>query len=597
MPPGSRASTFIFPASKPALGVFEFERETYRRLPGTAKFENLDPEIDQYTQEQKENAGSSSGAVMSKYWTCPLYMLDDEFNRWKLDINNGTATKWPDPMLRDNKQIYFFEINGPYGHTMNRLSVDIWTWTQDYNIPLESKLVSASVSTQSLTGVNFAQTQTPLGSTIANTNTHNSDKNLLDQIGTQSTIITSPEERRMLGYMTSPNNSTSTQFLPQTVFISIPSSGSGFPNPILAVNLPPNTKPDNISIIKHQIKNALLQRGYTTSMISKFFRDNPQIAKNLIILPNSFGQPSNATTPGSGRGGGGNKNSGTTVSFGTTAQPDIAKKVTVRLGSSYTSPQNISSDDSRPLMIQWISNSPVRTATDFQNGNSIRAEDKIITDPATGRVIKWTTQQATLKYVFPYVPTDIQYSTLGAQWTEVPRAKNIPLVDFQGYQRMKVSFSFIISSTRTEPGGRIVPDGLYSSVDEQITLLRKMYQSKQPVTIYNMDSLLTNPANRLNNNPVQFVIADLAIEAVRRQEASPSRITTAQCSITLNEIVAENAVLINIRPPAFDEFIPTGGGGGGGGTPSRPDLWTKYLPQPISSVIPSNTQLQIEGAP
>jgi len=308
----------------------------------------------------------------------------------------------------------------------------------------------------------------------------------------------------------------------------------------------------------------------------------------VVILPDNFGKSGGSRV-------GGNKNSEKGVSFGITPTPEVNKKVIVRFGRSYRLPEQIDkTQDARPMMIQWITNSPIRTATDFKNGKSIREEDRIVWDEATGRLVKWATQEATLKYVFPYIPTDIQYTSLGAQWTEVPRTKNVPYVDFQGFQRMKVSFSFIISSTRVEPGNAVVPDGLYTSVDEQITLLRKMYQSKQPVTIYNMDSMLSNSVDRLNNNPVQFVIADLGIEAVRRQEGSPSHITTAQCSITLNEIIVENAVLIRLSPPTFDEFIPRGGGGGGG-TANRPDLWTKYLPAPTTSSLSQNAQMIIDG--
>lgn len=599
MPPGQRGtSTYDFRASKEAMARYEYAGDTYIRMPGRARFEHLDMYFSPDLNPVDENY--VSGAHRAQYWTAPLYMTVNTFNYWKDRINdpNSGQKTWPDPMAINHRETYFIEINGPTTGWFDQLSVEIWKDNSIFfpDIPYNSALRSATVQLNALTGVNFGVPAISQGGMTPSPGPSYTGTEPPIGLGTGGTSL-SAEERRMIGLLSSTSNPFSTETLPSTVFIQIPSSSSGVTPTIVEVKLPPNTKPDNFLLIRQKIRQALAKQGYSPSMIELFFKYNPQIHKKLIILPNSFGSSGNTTPPTGGGNGGGRKNKDPkVVSFGSTPQPDFYKKVVVRFGASYALPQGIPADDSRPLMIQWITNSPIRTATDFLNGKSTREEDRIITDPATGRIIRWTTQQATLKYVFPYVPTDIQYSTLGAQWTEVPRSKNVPFVDFQGFQRMKVSFSFIISGTRTEPGGRVVPDGLYSSVDEQITLLRKMYQSKQPVTIYNMDGLLTNPENRLNNNPVQFVISDMNIEAIRRQESSPSRITTAQCSITLSEVVAENAVLVNIRPPIFDEFIPRHEFEFDR-TPPRPDLWTKYLPLESTSVIPADSQLQINGGP
>lgn len=596
MPPGPRGtSTYEFRASKEAMGRYEYDGDTYIRMPGRARFQQLDM---YYSPEMNPvDEGVHSGAFRAQYWTAPLYMTLNTFNYWKDRINdpNSGQKTWPDPMAINNRELYFIEINGPTFGYFDQLSIEIWKDNITHlDLPFNSDLVSATIQLNALTGVNFGVPAISQGGMTPPAAPSYTGTQPPIGLGPEGTSL-SAEERRMINLLSSTNNPFSTEALPSTVFIQIPSSSSGVVPTIVEVKLPPNTKPNNFLLIRQQIRQALAKTGYTPAMIELFFKNNPQIHRKLIILPNSFGANGNTTgaTSGGSRGSRNNKDP-KVVSFGSTPQPDFYKKVVVRFGASYALPQGIPADDSRPLMIQWMTNSPIRTATDFLNGKSTREEDRIITDPATGRIIRWTTQQATLKYVFPYVPTDIQYSTLGAQWTEVPRSKNVPFVDFQGFQRMKVSFSFIISGTRTEPGGRVVPDGLYSSVDEQITLLRKMYQSKQPVTIYNMDGLLTNPENRLNNNPVQFVISDMNIEAIRRQESSPSRITTAQCSITLSEIVAENAVLVNIRPPIFDEFIPRGDFERDR-TPPRPDLWTKYLPLQLTSVIPADSQLQING--
>jgi hypothetical protein len=512
----------------------------------------------------------------------------------------GAFPRFPDPST--NKDQYFIYLNlHTYGPDVYNLNIPLWDYAGGafYELPVSSKIQSANLNItnlSSLTGISFTQTTTSATSGMASTSTG------LAEIRNTGGSSTKPTDQKRYGsadamerVMLNTATSSTTAPLPSTVLVAIRGSLSGdFQTAsveYLPVQIPPNTLPTNFPDIRRAIAKAMKDKGFSRKEISEFLKNNQQ--PRLITLPNDFGKNGGSGPRGSG-GSGGNKNSDKFVNFGITPTPEVNKKVIVRFGRSYTLPQAVVGD-SRPMMIQWITNSPIRTAADFQNGRSVREEDRIIFDQATNQLKRWSTQQATLKYIFPYVPTDIQYSSLGAQWTEVPRTKYVPYVDFQGFQRMKVSFSFIISSTRVEPGGTEVPDGLFTSVDEQITLLRKMYQSKQPVTIYNMDSLLSNPVDRLNNNPVQFVIADLGIEAVRRQGTSPSHITTAQCSITLNEILVENAVLIRITEPKFDEFIPRRPGKGSPGTTaSRPELWSTYLPQPQSTLISSSSQMAIE---
>jgi hypothetical protein len=108
-------------------------------------------------------------------------------------------------------------------------------------------------------------------------------------------------------------------------------------------------------------------------------------------------------------------------------------------------------------------------------------------------------------FTFRYVPQGIKYSGLGSEWIEIPRAEDIPFVDWARWQLMKVSFSFIIANDRTETGGRVVPDGLESSVDSQIEQLRRMAQRKNPVMLFNFDDMLSfqlrrGAANRTSPN-------------------------------------------------------------------------------------------------
>lgn len=602
--PSSANYTYRFSSPHSPLQIYEEFGTKYRRLPGSARFKNLDPEIDIKAQV------NPTSAALAKHWTAPLYVSEEYYNYYKAKLQAKQINKFPLPMS-DKKSFWIYLAFEAYtGEYLRTLDDPLWSYAGHpyFEIPFSSSLESATVDLvriESIEGIDF-----DLTTSVGNTGTINRPLNvdttagqgIMQQYGgvdsternTASSSIGTEERRasnngRLLKSMTSTGTSTSTTTLPTTVFVSVEGQGSGGASSVIPVTLPPQTRSNQNITIRQAIVKALQGKGFTQSAIQAFFKENPR--PQLLTLPTGFGNKDGSGS--NGNRGGGNKGSGNTVDFGITPQPEVNSQIIVRFGRSYSLPKDINKEiETRPMMIQWVTNSPVRTATDFQNGKSILEEDRIIYDEATNRLIKWSTQQATLKYVFPYIPTDIQYSSLGAQWTEVPRAQNIPFVDFQGFQRMKVSFSFIIASTRKD-GDVEVPDGLYTSVDEQITLLRKMYQAKQPVTIYNMDGLLSNSADRLNNNPVQFVIADLGIEAIRRQGSSPSHITTAQCSITLNEVLVESAVLINIAPPQFDEFVPTGKPGPGGTTPQRPDLWTKYLPQPVTQIFTNDSQLTI----
>jgi hypothetical protein len=169
-------------------------------------------------------------------------------------------------------------------------------------------------------------------------------------------------------------------------------------------------------------------------------------------------------------------------------------------------------------------------------------------------------------FTFRYIPQGIKYSGLGSEWVEIPRAEDVPFVDWARWQLMKVSFSFIIANDRTEQGGRIVPDGLESSVDSQIEQLRRMAQRKNPVMLFNFDDMLSfqlrrGAANRTSPN-MEFVINDLSITATRRTTdptdgtpTTPSQIAVAQVEITLTEIPVEVVGIVAL-PPIQSPFIP-----------------------------------------
>ena len=341
------------------------------------------------------------------------------------------------------------------------------------------------------------------------------------------------------------------------------------------------TSSETIQNIKTALRAALLKKGHSNEDIKNL------LASYAYKAPAGNAANSNPPVTGGDRGkrgggGGGGKNSYVYIPYGTVEKPSVQSIVTVRLGRSYETPRTLSplpggNEDTYPQMIQYLANQPVRSAEDLNRGIPRNIDTKA------------TSNFSSLKFVFPYIPSDVQYSSLSSVWTEIPRGYNYPLLDWSAFQRMKVSFSLIIASTRKEPGGAIVPDGITTSVDEQLNILRMMFQTKQPITIYNMDSLLTNTNDALVKKPTQFVMTDLTIEGIRRQETPPQHVTTAQVNITLLEIIVEEARILNIEPPSFDEIVPKRTTTTN--VPTGPDLWSPTFQKSIEDtiVLPTGT--------
>jgi len=198
-------------------------------------------------------------------------------------------------------------------------------------------------------------------------------------------------------------------------------------------------------------------------------------------------------------------------------------------------------------------------------------------------------------YLFRYIPQGVKYSGLSGQWVEVPRAEDIPFVDWASWQLMKVSFSFIVADDRTEAGGAIVPDGLEISVDGQIEKLRRMAQRKVPVTLVNFDEMLTFQLRRGNTSKtgdgpqpnMEFVITDFSVTATRRTAvpntgapSTPSLIAVAQCEITLTEIPVETVGIIALPPITTPALPPSSKSPPGATNGQEYDLISKITVRP-----------------
>ena len=159
------------------------------------------------------------------------------------------------------------------------------------------------------------------------------------------------------------------------------------------------------------------------------------------------------------------------------------------------------------------------------------------------------------RFVFPFVPREVTYSGIGTQWTEIPRSGNYPIVDWTGFNLLKISFNFDIVDTRYE---NVSGFGLHYSCEDEITKLRKMAQTPYPVTFLNMDKFMTDEVRwplLTSGRGIEFVIADFSVTAIQRTGGGgekagtvPNQISRATCSMTLQEIPIENVDIVQMPP-------------------------------------------------
>jgi hypothetical protein len=233
--------------------------------------------------------------------------------------------------------------------------------------------------------------------------------------------------------------------------------------------------------------------------------------------------------------------------------PKPETKIVVRMPKGYASPKTTIGDKPRMTQIQLD-----------------------LTE--SGRAIG----EITRRFVFPYIPQNIRYADIGSEWQEIPRALNVPFVDWNRYKLMKVSMDFLVAA-QFKPGGPSssgeVSDGLMNSVIPELNILRQMATNKFPVYLEGFDDILqVQMARSRYEKPrgMQFVINDLSITAARRTideqtglATNPSQISAAQVSLTLQEIPIETVTIVKLPPLDLGTpLVNKPGGGSGGGIPS-----------------------------
>lgn len=198
-------------------------------------------------------------------------------------------------------------------------------------------------------------------------------------------------------------------------------------------------------------------------------------------------------------------------------------------------------------------------------------------------------QSASAYHKFRYRPNNVTYNNIGAEWTEIDRVNNTPLVDFRNFKLMKVSFDFVVGDNNL----------LSSDCDTELRNLREMASRPYPVALTGLDNMfaeqLTFPASDKQKQMV-FVIADMTITSAQRSNGTDTKsplgkINRATVSITLQEIPLSGIQLI-VMPKLTPDSI----------TPRIPDKTTSdntnaFLDAPGSLVKSVGTQLLVTTPP
>ena len=290
------------------------------------------------------------------------------------------------------------------------------------------------------------------------------------------------------------------------------------------------------------IRNALVQLLIKSGLVRSAAEE--QVAG--IIAKMKGGETVSAASVVTGAGGAGGTGGGSNVPSGSSpsgGQPNrnttnngvtktvnpLVTTLTIRGGFGFATPSYIDDRNNKqyPQMVQYYSN-------DVLNKVEPRRFD------------------------FKFPPQQIAYSSIGSDWTEIPRAGKTPLVDWQSFRLMKISFQFVIGNA----------DSLDDSIDNELQTLRLMASSPYPVVIFGYDDLFSQKLqySDTENRIPEFVINDLNFNSIYRN--AEQKINRATVDITLAEIPIET-ISITEMPRISTPIKPLTPGVG---TPTYPNV-------------------------
>jgi hypothetical protein len=133
-------------------------------------------------------------------------------------------------------------------------------------------------------------------------------------------------------------------------------------------------------------------------------------------------------------------------------------------------------------------------------------------------------------FVFPYNPREFNLGQLSDETAQIARPATTPILAFKSHRLMTVNFTALIA----HPG-----DGLVTSVDKELQVLRKFASSSDKVfELLNYDIFTNTPYNYRNmsverNSGLFFSISEMTINVIRRNRMN--LITQANVEISLIE--------------------------------------------------------------
>jgi len=220
-----------------------------------------------------------------------------------------------------------------------------------------------------------------------------------------------------------------------------------------------------------------------------------------------------------------------------------------------------SATDARDLVDNGYAGSPT-TAVVIKSSGGAEGEGGGGTSdtPQMVQTVDGPSGQSLERFVFHYRPNSVNYANIGAEWTEIPRVNNSPLLDFRNFKLMKISFEFLVGDN----------NNIFTSCDEEIRKLRRMATRPVPVTFLGFDKMFSEHLSYpefSGGTGVQFAIVDMSITSIQRARAGSGsepgsgiqqptgEINRATISITLQELPLETQELVKL-PLLPDYKIP-----------------------------------------
>lgn len=175
----------------------------------------------------------------------------------------------------------------------------------------------------------------------------------------------------------------------------------------------------------------------------------------------------------------------------------------------------------------WVRINPAST-----NAQALASNDAVQNiSPLIIRLHPADSTQRVEEFQLPYNPIQMRYGDMSDEISQISRPGTTPIVAFKSHRLLTVDFTFLLA----QPG-----DGLATSVDDKLIILRKFAASgNRVISLVNFDSLTNSPHTFRNSTQERltdglfFNIVDLSVESVRRNKNN--EITQANVSMSLIE--------------------------------------------------------------